>query len=113
MKIKPIIYTVLILCALALPVMAATKFTMPTFSSAWGGLDSEIAIKIMWIIGLSFVILVVAAILGSMFGGAKAALATVTGNVSQRTEGVSAVLITIGVVFIVTVVIGLLLWVAG
>ena len=112
MKIKPIIYTVLIL-ALALPAMAATKFTMPTFSSAWGGLDSEIAIKIMWIIGLSFVILVVAAILGSMFGGAKAALATVTGNVSQRTEGVSAVLITIGVVFIVTVVIGLLLWVAG
>jgi len=113
MKIKPIVYTVLTLCAMALPVMAAGNFTMPTFSGAWGGLDSGIKEKIMWIIGIAFVVLVISAILGTFFGGAKATLATITGNVGSRTEGVSAVLITIGVVFLATVIIGLLLWIAG
>jgi len=113
MKIKPIIYTILILCAMAFPVMAAGNFTMPTFSSAWGGLDSGIKEKIMWIIGIAFVVLVISAILGTFFGGAKATLATITGNVSSRSEGVGAVLITIGVVFLATVIIALLLWIAG
>jgi len=114
MKLKPIIYTVLILCAMAFPVMAAPgNFTMPTFSTAWGGLDAGIKLKIMWIIGIAFVVLIVCAIVGAFFGGAKATLATITGNVGGRSEGISNVLITVGVVFLATVVIGFVLWIAG
>lgn len=114
MKLKPLIYTILILCSLAFPVMAAGgNFTMPTFSAAWGGLDSGIRDKIMWVIGIAFIVLVISAILGATFGGAKATLATVTGNVGGRSEGISSVLIVIGVVFLATVVIGFVLWIAG
>lgn len=114
MKLKPIIYMTLILCAMAFPVMAAEgDFTMPTFSKAWGDLDTGLKTKIMWIVGIAFVVLVICAILGAMFGGAKATLATITGNVGSRSEGISSVLITIGVVFLATLVIGFVLWIAG
>lgn len=114
MKLKQIIYATLILCAMAFPVLAAeSKFTMPTFSSAWGNLDPGIKEKMMWIIGIAFVVLVICAILGAMFGGAKATLSTITGNVGGRSEGISSVLITIGVVFLATIVIGFVLWIAG
>ncbi len=114
MKLKPLIYIILILFSMALPVMAADgNFTMPTFSSAWNNLDSGIKEKIMWIIGIGFIVLVICAILGATFGGAKATLATITGNVGGRSEGISSVLIVIGVVFLATVVIGFVLWIAG
>lgn len=114
MKLKTIIYASLIVYMLAVPAMAATgNFTMPTFSGAWGDLDSGIKEKIMWIIGIAFVVLVICAILGAFFGGAKATLATITGNVGGRSEGISSVLIVIGVVFLATVVIGFVLWIAG
>jgi len=114
MKLKPIIYMVLLMCSIVSPVMAAEgDFAMPTFSAAWGDLDSGIKEKIMWIIGIAFIVLVTCAILGAFFGGAKATLSTITGNVGGRSEGISSVLIVIGVVFLATVVIGFVLWIAG
>lgn len=114
MKLKQAVYITLILCAMVFPVQAAEgTFTMPTFSSAWGDLDSGLQEKIMWIVGIAFVVLVVCAILGAMFGGAKATLSTITGNVGGRSEGISSVLITIGVVFLAILVIGFVLWIAG
>lgn len=92
---------------------AEDGFSMPTFTKAWKALDAGIKTKLTWIVGIALVVLIICAILGAMFGGAKATLSTITGNVGGRSEGISSVLITIGVVFLATIVIGFVLWIAG
>jgi hypothetical protein len=112
MKPNKIIQICIVLAMMAAPALAA-DFKMPGFAEAWGKMDSFVQEKFMFLIMIAVVILIVAAVLATSFGGTKAAMSTAMGDVAGRSHGISSVVVAIGVVFLAVLGVGFILWIAG
>jgi hypothetical protein len=114
MNLKTIIKICLILCLLALPAVAAiddgNTSMMPSFSTAWNGLNSYLKEKITWLIGLSLIALVVTGVLYSLLSGGNVLLSGARGDVAGRSSGFSNMVLGIGVIFAALLAISIIFW---
>ena len=89
------------------------EFKMPGFSESWKSVDDYIKEKIYWLIGIALVALVIAAILCGGLSGIKAMIATLRGDSTGRSHGITDLFIIVAVVFFAFLIFALILVIAG
>jgi len=115
MKFKKIGFVAIFLL-LILPGIAAAAFDdgntsmMPSFSEAWGGLNSYIKEKITWLIGLAIIGMVAIGVLYSLLSGGNVLWSGGRGDVAGRSAGISNVFLGIGVIFMALLAISIIFW---
>jgi hypothetical protein len=103
MKFKQIDLICIVLSLLAFPALAAiddgNTSMIPTLSQAWAGLTPFLKEKITWIIGISFIALVVVGVLYSLLSGGHTLLSGARGDVAGRSSGISNMILGVAVIF--------------
>ncbi len=104
----------IVISLLSFPAMAAiddgNTSMIPSLSEAWGGLPAFLKEKITWIIGLSFIALVVVGVLYSLLSGGHTLLSGARGDVAGRSSGISNMILGIGVIFMALIAISIIFW---
>lgn len=101
MKLKSTLKISLVFCLLAYPAMAAfdNNSMMPSFSTAWGGLNDYLKEKITWLIGIAVVVLVAAGVLYSLLSGGGVLISGARGDAVGRSQSLSNMVLGVAVIF--------------
>ncbi len=118
MKIKSIcVLAMLLLPVVIMPVSASINNTtadlMPSLKEGWYGLPPTVQTWVKWIIGISFVALVVIAIAFTSGSGIWAIVSGHSGNVSGRSSGLGDMFMPVGILIAAIVAIMFILYIAS
>ncbi len=109
---KLILLAGLLLMYTAMPALAADNI-VPSFTSAWGSLDSGIKDKIILILGLCLIILVVSVVAYTLLNGGLSVWSRARGDAVGTSSALSNVFLGVIILFVALLAVAAIFWLVG